>query len=387
MNNPKVSIIIPVYNVEKYLEECLDSIISQTLQDIEIICINDGSTDNSLTILQKYAQKDFRITIIDKQNEGVSAARNDGINAAKGEYITFVDGDDYLKLNACEDIYNHIKNNKPDICVYGNMLFNNNKTKNEPTLLNTLKELQYNDNFSLSELILKLGDQVTNHWYKRDFLHKNKLKFPLGLVVSEDGIFNIKCFLKNPTVKLISESYYIYRYFREGSTTTSSISLDRVLEQKRYCDRSDFYIQIPKEQKMIVDLKIVKSLIYRYSLLNNQKKPENLKYLCDYKKYLNENYNEDLLLDYIEYKNLSKLINQEIINNKNNLIKEKDEAIKSKENVIKNKNIEIQTLKQQMSDLSRKLKKKKRKYKRYKRISILLMVVLVLYFLANIVIR
>ena len=243
---------------------------------------------------------------------------------------------------------------------------------NEAIFIETLKKLENNENLTLSELILKLGDNVWNHWYKRDFLHKNKLKFPLGLVVSEDGIFNIKCFLKNPTVKLISESYYIYRYFREGSTTTSSISLDRVLEQKRYCDRSDFYIQIPKEQKMIVDLKIVKSLIYRYSLLNNQIKPENLKYLCDYKKYLNENYNEDLLLDYIEYKNLSKLINQEIINNKNNLIKEKDE-------VIKNKNIEIQTLKQQMSDLSGKLKKKKRKYKKYKKISILLVVVLIMY--------
>ena len=83
MMSPKVSVIIPVYNVEKYLEECLDSIISQTLQDIEIICVNDGSKDDSLKILQKYSQKDNRITIIDKQNAGVSQARNDGIRVAK----------------------------------------------------------------------------------------------------------------------------------------------------------------------------------------------------------------------------------------------------------------------------------------------------------------
>lgn len=97
-NQPKVSIIVPVYNVEKYLAKCLDSLVNQTLKDIEIICINDGSTDNSLEILNTYAQKDSRITIIDKKNEGVSAARNTGLNISKGEYIMFVDSDDYLEL-------------------------------------------------------------------------------------------------------------------------------------------------------------------------------------------------------------------------------------------------------------------------------------------------
>ena len=97
-NQPKVSIIVPVYNVEEYLVKCLDSLVNQTLKEIEIICINDGSTDNSLEILNTYAQKDSRITIIDKKNEGVSAARNTGLNISKGEYIMFVDSDDYLEL-------------------------------------------------------------------------------------------------------------------------------------------------------------------------------------------------------------------------------------------------------------------------------------------------
>ena len=90
-----LSVIVPVYNTEKYLRECLDSVINQTLKDIEIICINDGSTDRSLDILKEYALKDNRIKIIDKKNEGVAAARNDGIRIANGEFVCFMDSDDY----------------------------------------------------------------------------------------------------------------------------------------------------------------------------------------------------------------------------------------------------------------------------------------------------
>lgn len=304
---PKLSVIVPVYNVEKYLKQCLDSVINQTLQDIEIICINDGSKDDSLKILQEYAKKDGKITIIDKQNAGVSAARNDGIRAAKGEYITFVDGDDYLKLNAYEEIYNHIKNDKPDICVYGHFEDFDGQIK-ESKFIEMLHRFEDNQKFSLSDLILKLGNTVWNHWYKRDFLYNKKIEFPLGLVVSEDSMFNVQCFLKNPTVKTICKSYYCYRCFREGSTLTSSPTLDKVLEQKRYCDRSDFYLQLPKEQKMIVDLKITGSLMYRYGLLKDEQKPKNFKYLYDYKKYLDENYDENTLINYVEYKRLKDIV-------------------------------------------------------------------------------
>ena len=103
---PKISVIIPVYNVEKYLPKCLDSLINQTLSDIEIICINDCSTDNSLEILEEYASKDERIKIIDlKENQGAAAARNKGLEIAKGEYLGFVDPDDYVDLNFYEELY------------------------------------------------------------------------------------------------------------------------------------------------------------------------------------------------------------------------------------------------------------------------------------------
>lgn len=112
MNKAKVSVIIPVYNVEKYLRECLDSVISQTLKDIEIICVNDGSPDNSLAILKEYARNDKRFVIIDKKNEGVGRARNDGINKATGEFVCFMDPDDFYPENdVLESLYNAAKNN------------------------------------------------------------------------------------------------------------------------------------------------------------------------------------------------------------------------------------------------------------------------------------
>lgn len=104
---PKISIIIPVYNTEKYLSRCLDSAINQTLKDIEIICVNDGSTDNSLDILKEYAAKDNRIKIISKGNEGAAITRNIGINVATGEYIGFIDSDDYVDLDYFEELYSN----------------------------------------------------------------------------------------------------------------------------------------------------------------------------------------------------------------------------------------------------------------------------------------
>ena len=121
---PKVSVIIPVYNVEKYLVECLNSVTNQTLKDIEIICVNDGSTDNSADILDNYAQKDSRIIVIHKENEGVSVARNLGIDKSTGEYLMFVDSDDILTLTACQKAYDTVTKDNSDMLIYGYSILN-----------------------------------------------------------------------------------------------------------------------------------------------------------------------------------------------------------------------------------------------------------------------
>lgn len=120
---PKISVLIPVYNVEKYLESCLESIINQTEKDIEIICVEDASTDNSRKILEEYQQKDARIRIIEHENNaGLCKTRKDGVLAATGEYIMFVDSDDYIECNACKELYDMIQEAKVDVLQYGTIL-------------------------------------------------------------------------------------------------------------------------------------------------------------------------------------------------------------------------------------------------------------------------
>ena len=118
MEKIKVSVIIPVYNTENYLRACLDSVVNQTLRDIEIICVNDGSTDNSLSILKEYAQKDSRIVLINQKNAGVSVARNNAIAVAKGEYLAFLDSDDWFEPDAVETAYFKISQDKTDVVIF-----------------------------------------------------------------------------------------------------------------------------------------------------------------------------------------------------------------------------------------------------------------------------
>ena len=117
MENVKVSVIVPVFNTEKYLKKCVDSILNQSLKNIEIIFIDDGSNDNSLGILEEYAKIDKRIKIISKLNEGQGVARNIGIKSAIGEYIAFVDSDDFIQINMLEKLYSYSKNKNLDICM------------------------------------------------------------------------------------------------------------------------------------------------------------------------------------------------------------------------------------------------------------------------------
>ena len=123
----KVSVIVPVYNTEKYLEKCLNSLINQTLHDIEVICVNDGSTDNSLNILNQYAQKDNRIKIINQENKMQGAARNAGTQIAAGEYIGFVDSDDWIDLDYFEKLYNAATKYNLDIALATNVRISKNK--------------------------------------------------------------------------------------------------------------------------------------------------------------------------------------------------------------------------------------------------------------------
>lgn len=123
-SNPKVSVIIPIYNAAEFLEECLDSVLQQSLKDIEIICVNDGSPDNSLEILKAYEKKDPRIIILSQENQGAGAARNNGMAIAKGEYLSFLDSDDFFDVNMLKEAYDAAHNLNADVCVFDADLYN-----------------------------------------------------------------------------------------------------------------------------------------------------------------------------------------------------------------------------------------------------------------------
>ncbi|OQD59376.1 glycosyltransferase, family 2 [Methanobrevibacter arboriphilus JCM 13429 = DSM 1125] len=228
----KISVIIPVYNVEKYLEQCLDSVINQSLEDIEVICINDGSTDNSLEILDEYAKKDNRIKIINKKNEGLGVARNIGMDYAKGKYIIFLDSDDWLKNNAFKNLYNTIILDNIDILIFKILPYDENSDKffkrDDYELLgleNLFKEdfVTYKD---IKEDIFNISVVAYNKIYKKSFLDKYNLKFPEGLIF-EDNPFFFDAIINAKKIKFNNE-YYLYRRFRENSIITS--------KDKRYLD-------------------------------------------------------------------------------------------------------------------------------------------------------
>ena len=217
-NMPKCSVIIPVYNVEKYLATALESVINQTFSDIEIICINDGSTDNSLTILENYAQKDSRIKLINQHNQGVSAARNAGLEAACGEYIMFLDPDDTYDLTLCEKVVEKINTETPDIVMWGHNKICNTDIVDKNCYCTGLEYLINNPNASLDKFIV-LQVYIWDKAFKKEFLEKNKINFPLGIKNAEDLVFCLKTFYQNPKYSFILEPLYNYSDDREGAAT------------------------------------------------------------------------------------------------------------------------------------------------------------------------
>jgi glycosyltransferase involved in cell wall biosynthesis len=221
---PKLTIIIPVYNTEIYLRKCLDSVINQTLTDTEIICINDGSTDNSLSILKEYAALDHRIRIIDKKNGGQGVARNIAIRQAAGEYLGFIDSDDWADLHMFEELYKSAKKYSADVTLCELELYN---PKNGVIYQPSWTKIPFDRNFDNSsfhwsddlENIFKINSGPFNRIYKTDFVKKIDAQFAEGLHF-EDILFVFNCILNATILNFIRTPLYVNRYYREGSTSS-----------------------------------------------------------------------------------------------------------------------------------------------------------------------
>lgn len=236
----KISVVIPVYGVEKYIRQCLESIINQTYKNLEIIVVNDGTKDNSIKIVEEYLS-DERIKITNQENSGVSVARNKGIEEARGEYIAIIDSDDWIELNTFEELMKLIEN-KEDIIVFDFYKFDEvtQKIKKKTT---TIEEFKNDIPEDKKYLISMYGSESCNKLYRREFLEKFNIKYEKMLY--EDVFWKIETFLQAEKIKIIDKRYYYYRNGRVNSAMWKTA-------QKK---NDEIYIKKQKEAyKKIIEL-------------------------------------------------------------------------------------------------------------------------------------
>lgn len=235
---PKISIIVPIYNVAIYLNQALDSLTKQTLKELEFICINDASTDKSLKILEEYEQKDKRFIIINNEkNKGPGFSRNEGLEIAKGEYIMFLDPDDWLENSACESAYNKINSTQTDMCFF-NFTYHFFDKNNEPRIRKAYRletfEPVYNKEQIKIEEIEKLTIRSASVWtqiYKKSFLEKINAKFSETRTCEDNPFFfNVLC--NADKISVLNEELYNYRLRKTNETAYYTKHYKDVLKNK-----------------------------------------------------------------------------------------------------------------------------------------------------------
>ena len=227
----KVSIVVPIYNVEKYLRQCLDSIVNQTLSDIEIICVNDGSKDSSLDIIMEYAKKDPRVVVIDKPNSGYGNSMNRGFDIATGEYIGIVESDDYADSDMFEKLYTCAKENDLDACKSGFYYYYSIPEEKHipcpiasPALAkNVFKPLTYFKSLREQIEFFNIKPTIWSAIYRRDFIRSNGIRFNETPGASfQDTGFNFKVWALAERVMLLENCFLHYRQDNEASSINSS---------------------------------------------------------------------------------------------------------------------------------------------------------------------
>ncbi len=215
----KISVIVPVYKVENYLRKCIESIIGQTYKNLEIILVDDGSPDNCPQICDEFAKNDNRIKVIHKSNGGLSDARNAGIEIATGDYIGFVDSDDYISINMYEKLLKACEENNCEIAICGFFCINNGKIIRKSNICDTKKAIS--KEYALQMLVeeASFGDYAWNKLYKRTLFDSNLNRYPVGRTM-EDMATTYKLFDETKQIVLIEEPLYFYQVGRLGAITT-----------------------------------------------------------------------------------------------------------------------------------------------------------------------
>ena len=367
MVNPEISIIIPVYNPGKFINKCLNSIIHQTFKNIEILCIDDGSTDNSLNILKEFQKNDKRIRIFSQENLGAAASRNLGIENSKGKYILFVDADDWIEEDMCEKLYNHAEYLGSDMVLFNSIEHKPNNQFRERiyfdnnTFKEDYKEFTFDYNFK-KNLVMNSMLVVWSKFYSVNFLRKFDLKFS-NHEIFNDVQFHIKSMLHAKKISYFPE--ILYHYIRldhpflqntRGSTKVSLIIFDIFKEIKEYLLLNGFYndfeleflIFILNQSEVRLDIISIDYKeeffdILKYFILSENFSIENLKKLSlkHFKFYVHvinsKSYFEFLLFHYSADKKMQ-FDEIEVFMNK---LREKNETILNLKEQINNNNLEV----------------------------------------------
>ncbi len=263
-----ISIIVPIYNVEKYLKRCLESLLAQSYPALEIILINDGSKDGSLEICYEYAKRNSHIKVIDKKNEGVSIARNRGIEAATGQYIGFIDPDDWVEPNAYEALYHHIKKWAAPLCLCN--YYKDTKKKSSAKCFNfkdeVLKDKEIitklvNDMVGMPDLLPKYICVMGCVWrglFKTEFIKQHQLRFEPGVSIMEDLVFMVQALLKCSTVAI--DQGVRYHYVQNPNSTLHSYNKrlwEDQLKVYALLEKSLIEAQIEEEMRNRLDFRYI----------------------------------------------------------------------------------------------------------------------------------
>ena len=259
----KISVIVPVYNSEKYIYECIKSICNQSYKDIEIIVVDDGSTDSSYDVCKKILSEDDRIVLLSQENRGVSAARNYGINKASGEYITFVDSDDVIEVNHCECLVNNI-NEDIDMVVHGLKHFDLKKT--EIIRHRIQKSIYTNSEFkkiiiddgSLSGFTLHSSCSVL---YKKKIIDEFNIRYREEIKYNEDGLFNVEYFFH--TQKCVSVDFELATYLYRVNFSSASKNISNLLD-KYTADMDEIQRVLLQISKSDSNLDLINQIKLRY---------------------------------------------------------------------------------------------------------------------------
>lgn len=275
-----VSVIVPIYNVEKYLRQCISSILAQTMKDLEIICVNDGSTDNSLEILNKFASYDSRVKVISKQNSGYGDSMNIGIDNAEGEYIGIVESDDYILPDMFSSLFREAKEKDADVVKSNYYSISERAGRNYEEILSGIP---YHTIFSSNDY-MKIWDIIPSIWsglYKKDFLEKHKILFHTSAGASyQDISFWYKVLLSAKKIVCVPEAYLCYRSDNENSSVKSPKKVFCIMDEfrviKKYIKEKHLEFMLPiilKEQFIhyIGNYFRIDSL-YQYAFLERMKK-------------------------------------------------------------------------------------------------------------------